>query len=69
MASSFSVRINGENREIRAASVAGVVEELGLPAATLLIEHNGVALQKSEWADRAVNEGDRFEILRIAAGG
>jgi thiazole synthase len=65
----LTVTINGESRKVAASSVAAVVEELGLPAATLLIEHNGVALQRSEWAGRDVKEGDRFEILRVAAGG
>jgi len=64
-----SVRINGEQREVQGTSVAGVVEELGLPASTLLIEHNGEALQRSEWTDRMVRNGDTFEILRVAAGG
>ena len=68
-ARSLMVTINGESRQVRASSVAGVVEELGLPAATLLIEHNGDALQRAEWTKRDVREGDRFEILRVAAGG
>jgi thiamine biosynthesis protein ThiS len=65
----IEVPIHGETRQIRASSVAGVVEELGLPGSTLLIEHNGKALQRAEWGDRVVREGDRFEILRVAAGG
>ena len=64
-----SVRINGEQREVQATSVAGVVEELGLPASTLLIEYNGQALQRSEWIDQMIRDGDTFEILRVAAGG
>lgn len=69
IAPEFTVTINGESRHVRATSVAGVVEELGLPAATLLIEHNGDALQRAEWAARVVREGDRFGLLRVAAGG
>lgn len=65
----FTVTINGEPREVRATSVAGLVEELGLPPATLLIEHNGNALQRPEWPARLVRANDRFEILRVAAGG
>jgi len=34
-----------------------------------LIEHNGVALRRREWMKRTLNEGDRIEILRVAAGG
>ena len=63
------VAINGEMREVRATSVADLVEELGLPPATLLIEHNGEALRRSDWSARPVQPGDRFELLRVAAGG
>jgi thiamine biosynthesis protein ThiS len=66
---SFAVVVNGEVRQVRGPSVAGVIEELGLPATTVLVEHNGEALQRSEWTDRIVKEGDRLEILRVAAGG
>ena len=67
--SSFPVRINGDERIVRATSVAALVDELGIPAATLLVEHNGEALQRAEWGRRPVSKGDRFEILRVAAGG
>lgn len=63
------VAINGEMRQVRAGSVATLIEELGLEPATILIEHNGEALQRSEWAMRVVQDGDRFELLRVAAGG
>jgi thiamine biosynthesis protein ThiS len=65
----FTVIVNGEVRQVRGQSVAEVIEELGLPATTVLVEHNGEALRRSEWKDRTVREGDRFEILRVAAGG
>ena len=62
--------INGENRtEICAASVAELVEELGLPAPALLVEHNGTALRRTEWSGCMLREGDRLEIIRIVAGG
>jgi sulfur carrier protein len=66
---SRTVFINGESRQIRAESVTVLVEELGLSPATVLVEHNGDALQRSEWPNRAVKDGDRLEILRVAAGG
>ncbi len=65
-----TIHVNGEPRVLdRATTVAGVVEELDLPAPTLLIELNGTALRRSEWNERTVSEGDRLEILRVAAGG
>lgn len=66
----MTVSINGEPRTIsRAADVAEMIAELELPAPTLLVEHNGLALRREEWPGRAVADGDRFEFLRIAAGG
>ncbi len=62
--------INGETREIhQATTVTGLVEELGLPGPTLLIEHNGTALRRDEWPTQTLAEGDRIEMMRISAGG
>ena len=65
----MKVFVNGEEKTVeRACDVAALVEELGLPAPAVLVEHNGVALRRDEWA-AALAEGDRVEVLRIAAGG
>jgi sulfur carrier protein len=62
--------INGETRDCPACTtIAELVQHLGLPGPTLLIEHNGVALRRDEWAAQPMSEGDRLEILKIAAGG
>jgi thiamine biosynthesis protein ThiS len=46
-----------------------LIEALGLPGPALLVEHNGVALHRNEWEGRLLAEGDRLEMLQIAAGG
>ena len=61
--------INGEERELEARTVSELVEVLGLPGPTLLVEHNGTALRREEWLSAQLAAGDRLEILRIAAGG
>jgi thiamine biosynthesis protein ThiS len=62
--------INGEKRTgVSAADVAALVAELGLPAQAVLVEHNGIALRRTEWAECLLREGDRLEIIRIVAGG
>jgi thiamine biosynthesis protein ThiS len=33
------------------------------------VEHNGSALRRREWATQKLQENDRVEILRVAAGG
>jgi sulfur carrier protein len=66
----MTLRINGQPRDIPPLeTVAALVEHLRVPAATLLIEHNGVALRRDEWPATRVGEGDTIEFLQIAAGG
>lgn len=66
----MTVSVNGESRALsRSRTVADLVEELDLPAPALLIEHNGVALVRSEWVTTALADGDRLELLRVTAGG
>jgi sulfur carrier protein len=69
-ANSMTISVNGESADARGA---GTIEELidryGLPPQTVLIEHNGLALHRREWADRKLADGDRIEILRVVAGG
>lgn len=62
--------INGERRTvIDADNVSELVVALGLPAPAVLVEHNGVALRRAEWEASVLREEDRFEIIRIVAGG
>ncbi len=66
----MTVMLNGEPREIAlATNVTELVNELSLPAVATLVEHNGLALRREEWPERPLAEGDRFEIIRIVAGG
>ena len=61
------------NGELAARSDAATIEELvtclQLAPETTLVEHNGIALRRREWPNESLHEGDRVEILRVAAGG
>ena len=61
--------LNGREREVQATQVEDLVAELGLPLAAALVEHNGTALLRSEWAETNLQDGDRLEIIRMVAGG
>jgi sulfur carrier protein len=66
------MRISLNGREADAGSAQTVAELIGhfeLPPATVLIEHNGVALHRREWPQKALTDGDRIEIIRVVAGG
>ena len=65
--------INGHPREFvdlaAAASVADLVATLGLKGDRVAIEHNGDIVSRADWAETAVNEGDKFEIVHFVGGG
>ncbi len=62
--------VNGEIREIEhATNIAELVAALNLPGPAILVEHNGTALRREEWAGRALHDNDRLEFIRIVAGG
>lgn len=66
----MTISLNGEETDGRGArSVAELIDAYQLPAAALLIEHNGVALHRREWSEKALAEGDQIELIRVVAGG
>lgn len=65
----MTIQLNGAMKEVSSSTVTALVAELGLHAETLLIEYDGKALLRSEWASAVIRDGSRIELLRIAAGG
>jgi sulfur carrier protein len=66
----MTVSLNGERADARGAqTIAELVDRYQLPGQAVLIEHNGLALHRREWPERALSEGDRIEVLRVVAGG
>ena len=66
----MTIILNGESRFVAGiTTIAALVRELNLVPATLLIEHNGLALHREEWNSRALREGDKIEFIRVVAGG
>lgn len=66
----MKITLNGEARSlVEPTTISALVRELNLIPATLLIEHNGLALRRPEWNSRALRDGDRVEFIRVVAGG
>ena len=65
------VWINGSMRDLEdgVRVVADVLSMLGVPRDGTLVERNGEALFAREYDATLVEDGDRFELVRIAAGG
>lgn len=65
----ISLAINGESHRVVSVNINDLMAELSLPAALMLVEHNGTALHRSEWDSVVLTEGDRLELMKVAAGG
>ena len=61
--------INGQDESVSSENVDDLVNNLALVREAILVEHNGVALLRSEWTQTALSDGDEIEILNVAAGG
>ncbi|GAC1440514.1 MAG: hypothetical protein NVSMB55_05470 [Mycobacteriales bacterium] len=62
--------VNGAPREVEAGTtLPGLLAALGLQAGSVVVEHNGVALLRSEVRATTLADGDRLELVRAVAGG
>jgi sulfur carrier protein len=65
----MKIVLNGRNESVNSENVDDLVNKLALVREAILVEHNGVALLRSEWPQTALSDGDEIEILNVAAGG
>ena len=66
----MKISLNGEPADSRdAKNIAELIERYQLPPQTIVVEHNGMAVHRHEWPQRALAEGDRVEFIRVVAGG
>jgi sulfur carrier protein len=69
----MKLTINGESREFKdfpaQATVATLLDTLGLAGKRIAVEHNGEIVPKSRHAETALGEGDKFEIVVAVGGG
>ena len=65
----MKISLNGELVDTREAkTIAELIDRYQLPPQAILVEHNGLAVHRREWADRSLAEGDRIEFIRFVAG-
>jgi len=66
----IAISLNGEGRHVRAgASVALLLEELGLDRRKVAVERNEAIVLRSTYAETILAEGDKLEIVHFIGGG
>jgi sulfur carrier protein len=62
--------VNGRAAEVApGTSLSALIESLGLRVGSVVVEHNGTALLRSELEGVELADGDRLELVRAVAGG
>lgn len=65
-----SLVVNGKPAEVAAGTpLPTLIESLGLRVGSVVVEHNGTALLRSELDAVELRDGDRLELVRAVAGG
>ena len=66
----MQVTVNGQTTDVPAGTtMTALIEDLGLVVGSVVVEHNGTALLRSEVEAAALSDGDVVELVRAVAGG
>ena len=64
------IRVNGEDREVRAGiTAAELLDELDLAGRRLALEVNEDIVPRSRFAEHGLQPGDRVEVVQAIGGG
>jgi len=62
--------INGEEKNFAdPLSLAQLIEQLGMKGDRVAVELNREIISRSQWADTALKDDDRLEIVHFVGGG
>jgi len=63
------ITVNGEDRETADATVAALLESLGLARQAVAVEVNREVVPKAQHPTHPLREGDRVELVTLVGGG
>ncbi|MEQ1563733.1 MAG: sulfur carrier protein ThiS [Nitrospiraceae bacterium] len=70
MAAAIQIHVNGDPRDVRAdATVGDLLRELAIKTERVAVELNLEILDRKEFDQRSLKQGDRVEILSFIGGG
>lgn len=66
----MQLTVNGAAQEVPdGTTLTTLIEQLGLRVGSVVVEHNGTALLRSEVLAAELHDGDVVELVRAVAGG
>lgn len=63
------IEVNGEGREVSAATIADLIAELGLDPRKVAVERNLEIVPRSLHGATGLAAGDRIELVQFVGGG
>lgn len=63
------VKINGEDKDTSAKTIAGLLEELEIVPGRVAVEVNYNVIKKADYNNFRLKEGDMVEIVYFVGGG
>jgi thiamine biosynthesis protein ThiS len=64
------LQINGDDKEVSdSLTLAELVNQLGMKADRVAVELNREIVPRPRWADTALHDGDKLEIVHFVGGG
>jgi sulfur carrier protein len=65
----LKLTVNGEQRDVAATTVLGLLEELGLDPLATVVERNAYIVTRPSYPETVLADGDILELVRIVGGG
>lgn len=66
----MQIHLNGSPKTIpETITVAGLLQELGVPSTSVVIELNKTIVQPGEYATAFLQDNDQVELIRFVGGG
>lgn len=65
----IELAVNGEAKKTDAATIADLIDELGLTGQAVAVEVNQHVVPKKQHGETKLNEGDKVELVTLVGGG
>ncbi len=64
------LQINGDKKDFAdGLSLAGLIAQFGMKADRVAVELNREIVSRAQWAETALQDGDKLEIVHFVGGG